>query len=175
METREKSTVTSTVKTLVLNGMAVALICVTAMLVHIRIPIAGTGGMIQLGDLPLFIFALLYGRKSGAIAGAFGLALFDLLSGWALWAPFSFIIGGLMGYIVGLAGENNPKGRVTPYVLSMLAAAGITIAGYYIAEGILYGNWLAPVGSVPVNFLQVALPACVSLPIGQRLKAMITT
>jgi len=173
MENHDTTARRSAVRTLVINGMAVALVCVTAMLVHIRIPIAGTGGMIQLGGLPLFIFALLYGRKTGAIAGAFGLALFDLLSGWMLWAPFSLVIGGLMGYIVGLAAENNPENRIAPYALSMLAAAGITIAGYYVAEGILYGNWIAPVGSVPVNFFQVALPAAASLPIGKRLKRMI--
>ena len=35
------------------------------------------------------------------LAGAFGMGLFDLLSGWTAWAPFTFIIVGAMGYVVG--------------------------------------------------------------------------
>ena len=29
------------------------------------------------------------------------MGLFDLLSGWTAWAPFTFIIVGIMGYVVG--------------------------------------------------------------------------
>jgi uncharacterized membrane protein len=129
--------------------------------------------MIHLGDLPLFVFALLYGRRTGALAGAMGLALFDVLSGWTLWAPFTVVIAGVVGYTAGFAAEKNPDGHVGPYILSMLVANGITIGGYYIAEGLLSGNWLAPVGSVPINFLQVTLAAALALPISKRLKGFV--
>lgn len=42
----------------------------------------GSGGLIHLGNVPLFVAAMLFGRKTGAIAGAFGMGLFDLMSGW---------------------------------------------------------------------------------------------
>ena len=160
----------SVIKMIVVNGLAAALVFIAAMFVHIRVPVAGTGGMIHMGDLPLFVFALLYGRKTGALAGALGLTLFDLLSGWTLWAPFTLIIAGAAGYSVGFAAERNPYYRTAPYGLSILAAGLITVAGYYLAEGALYGNWLAPVGSVPINFLQVALAAVLALPVAKRLK-----
>ena len=163
----------SPVKILVINGLAVALVFVAAMFIHIRIPIAGVGGMIHFGDLPLFVFALLYGRKTGALAGAFGLALFDLLSGWALWAPFTFFIAGAAGFITGSAAEKNHAGRRSVYALSILAANLVTAGGYYIAEGVLYGNWIAPAGSVPVNILQVTLAAVLALPIAERLRKRI--
>ena len=35
------------------------------------------------------------------IAGGIGMALFDLLSGWTLWAPFTLVIVGCMGFVVG--------------------------------------------------------------------------
>lgn len=34
------------------------------------------------------------------------MGLFDLLSGWTLWAPFTFVIVGLMGFTVGKLTEN---------------------------------------------------------------------
>ncbi len=163
----------SAIKILVINGLAIALVLVTAMFIHIRVPIAGVGGMIHLGDLPLFIFALLYGRRTGALAGAFGLALFDLLSGWTLWAPFSFLIAGAVGFAAGYAAEKNPEYRLAPYALSIFAANLITIGGYYLVEVFLYGNWLAPAGSIPVNFLQVTLAAILAMPLAKRLKKLI--
>jgi len=170
MDNRYISDSKSAVKTVVINSMAVALVFIAAMFVHIRIPVAGAGGIILIGDLPLFVFAMLCGRKTGAIAGAFGLALFDFLSGWSLWAPFTLVIGGAMGYVVGLTAENNPEDKAVPYGISVMAACLFTIVGYYIAEGFLYGNWLTPAASVPVNFLQVTLPAVLALPVARRLK-----
>lgn len=49
---------------------------------------------------------LIFGKKSGAIAGGVGMGLFDLLSGWTAWAPFTLIIVGLMGYAVGAITKN---------------------------------------------------------------------
>ena len=158
------------VRALVINGLAIALVFVAATFVHIRIPVAGTGGMIHLGDLPIFVFALLYGRKTGGLAGALGLTLFDILSGWTLWAPFTFVISGAMGWVVGAAAEQNPEGQPAPYWLSIMAAALITAGGYYVTECLLYGNWLSPLGSVPVNLLQVVLPAVPALLIAKRLR-----
>ena len=176
-------------KTVVINGLAIALVFCAAMFIHIRIPIAGIGGMIHLGDLPLFVFALLYGSKTGALAGALGLTLFDMLSGWVLWAPFTFVIAGAKGYVLGMAWAGVDGAGVTGagmtgagvaevgmsgatfrrYWLSVAAAALITVAGYYLAEAFLYGNWLLPLGSVPVNLLQVAVAALLAAPIAKRL------
>ena len=160
------------VKRIVIDGLAVALVFVSAMFVHIRLPVVGVGAMIHMGDLPLFIFALLFGRRTGALAGAFGLALFDLLSGWSPWAPFSFVIAGAMGWLVGFGAEKNHRAAITPYALSILAANAITVGGYYLAECVLYGNWITPVGSIPINALQVTLPAVLAFPIARRLQSI---
>ena len=46
-----------------------------------------------------------FGKKVGALAGGIGMGLFDLLSPWAIWAPFTLVIVGLMGFVVGLISE----------------------------------------------------------------------
>ena len=90
---------------LVINALFIALTLVATWLINIRLPFMGSGGLIHLGNVPLFVAAMLFGRKTGAIAGAFGMGLFDLMSGWTAWAPFTFIIVGCMGYVVGLLAE----------------------------------------------------------------------
>lgn len=144
----------SHVKFLTVTALAVALTYVFTAFVNIRLPIAANGGLIHLGNVPLFIFAIIFGKKTGAIAGGIGMGLFDLLSGWTAWAPFTLVIAGIMGFVVGLITEKR-KG-ICWCVTAMLAALAVKIAVYYMAEGLLYGNWLAPVTSIPGNLIQVA-------------------
>ena len=81
---------------LAVTGMAIALTYVFTAFVNVRLPIAANGGLIHLGNVPLFLMAMLFGRKTGMLAGGIGMGLFDLLSGWTAWAPFTFVIVGVM-------------------------------------------------------------------------------
>ena len=94
-------------KELVLDAMFIALTYVFTAFVNVRLPIAANGGLIHLGNVPLFICAILLGKRTGMLAGAFGMGLFDLLSGWTAWAPFTFVIVGAMGYVVGAMTEGH--------------------------------------------------------------------
>ena len=147
---------------LVIYAMFIALTFVATWLINIRLPLVGSGGLIHLGNVPLFIGGMLFGRKTGAIAGAFGMALFDLMSGWTAWAPFTFVIVGAMGYVIGWIAEKQPfKHPMANNVLSVILAIVIKITGYYFAEVILYGNWIAPLGSIPGNIIQVGFAGLV--------------
>lgn len=146
-----------------LAAMFAALTFVFTMFVNVRLPIAANGGLIHLGNVPLFIGAILFGKRIGAFAGGVGMALFDLLSGWTLWAPFTFVIVGAMGYVVGAVSEKRQK--LYWYALSMAVACVIKVVGYYIAEWIIYGNFFAPLSSVPGNLVQVGAAMVIVLPI----------
>lgn len=146
-----------------------ALTFVFTMFVNVRLPIAANGGLVHLGNVPLFIGAILFRKKVGAFAGGVGMALFDLLSGWTLWAPFTFFIVGAMGYTVGAVAER--KQKLCWYGLSMAAALIIKVVGYYIAEGIIYGNFAVPVSSVPGNLVQVCAAIIIVMPVILPLKA----
>ena len=151
-------------KEVVIQAMFIALVFTATWLINIRLPLAGSGGLIHLGNVPLFIGGMLFGRKTGAIAGAFGMALFDLMGGWLAWAPFTFVIVGAMGYVIGWIAEKKPFNKaMVNYVLSVILAMAIKVAGYYFAEVILYGNWIAPVGSIPGNVIQVGVAGVVAL------------
>ena len=45
----------------------------------------------------------------------------------------------------------------------------IKIVGYYIAEGFIYGNWIAPVTSIPGNLVQIGVAAVITLIVVGRL------
>ena len=131
------------VSDIAITGVCIALTLVATAFINIRLPIAANGGLVHLGNVPLFLAAIIFGKKTGAFAGAFGMGLFDLLSGWTLWAPFTFVIVGLMGFAVGKITENRIGFRWN--VLAIAVACVIKVVGYYIAEVIIYRNWIAPV------------------------------
>ena len=75
---------------IVVSGMFIALVIVAT---FINVPFPGAvGGLVHLGTLMMLIIALRFGRYYGALAGGIGMALFDVLSGWALWAPGTFVV-----------------------------------------------------------------------------------
>lgn len=158
----------SQTKQLVYAALGIALVFICTVFVNVRLPIAANGGLIHLGNVPLFVIAILYGRWLGALAGGIGMALFDVVGGWFLWAPFTLIIVGFMGYTVGAICEKNQT--LKAYVLALVAACLIKVVGYYGAEGIIYGNWLAPITSVPGNLVQIGVASVVVLPLVLKLR-----
>ena len=147
----------SQAKDFALNGVLIALVFIATYFIQIRLPISINGGLVHLGNVVLFTIAILYGGRKGAVAGAFGMGIFDVVSGWMAWAPFTFVIRGLMGWIIGsIAHRNGKEGRnVALNTLGIAAGSVVMIAGYYVTEGILYGNWIAPVTSIPGNLTQL--------------------
>lgn len=174
MSTIQRTTRQNKTMTLVVDAMFIALVFTATWLINIRLPLVGSGGLIHLGNVPLFIGGMLFGRRTGAIAGAFGMAIFDLMSGWTAWAPFTFVIVGAMGYVIGWIAEKKPfKIAMVNHVLSVILAIIIKVAGYYFAEVILYGNWIAPIGSIPGNIIQVGVAGIVVLLCIEPLKKII--
>ena len=155
-------------KDITLTAMSLVLVFVFTYAINIRLPIAANGGLVHLGNVPLFIAAILFGKRTGMIAGGVGMALFDLLSGWTLWAPFTLVIVGLMGWTVGAVTEK--KKTFPRYILAMVLACVIKIVGYYIAEAIIYSNWIIPVSSIPGNLVQIGVAAAMVLVVIEPLR-----
>ena len=123
--------VTSSVQFLTVTAIFVALTYIFTAFINVRLPIAANGGLIHLGNVPLFIGAIIFGKKTGAIAGGVGMGLFDLLSGWTLWAPFTFVIVGLMGFTVGKLTEDEKHQNFKWYVIALISACVIKVRLLY--------------------------------------------
>ena len=161
------------VKEIAISGLLIAMVFIATMFINIRLPISINGGLIHFGNVILFTVSIVFGRKKGAIAGAFGMGLFDILSGWVAWAPFTFIIRGIMGFLIGsIANYKGKDGNSFLFnFLAIIVSAIWMIAGYYLTEVILYGNWITPATSIPGNIAQlvIGLLALILVPTIKRL------
>jgi uncharacterized membrane protein len=155
---------------MVLTAILSTLVLVSTVFINIKLPI-GQGGLIHLGTGALFIVAILFGPKKGALAGAIGMGLFDIFGGWIIWAPTTIVARALQGYIVGkIAWSNGHRGdSVRLNILAAVASTPVMLAVYYIGQGIMYNNWVAPLASIPGDLIQsavgllIAIPLCLSL------------
>ena len=154
---------------LAIAAVFVALTFIATASVNVRI-FDGNGGLIHLGCVPLFVAGFVFGPRVSAIAGALGMGLFDITSGWALWAPTTVIVSALMGIACGYIAKKGSQMHVAYWVLAVLAAMLIKVGGYYVGEAIIYGNWIAPVKSIMGNIVQVGVGGIIAILIGQPLK-----
>ena len=161
-QTKEIKNSKISVTELTICGAFTALVCVLTMFIQIRI-IPAEGGMVHLGNVPLFFAAAFFGKRVGAVCGGLGMALSDLLSGWTMWAPATLIIVGLMGWVYGWI--VNKKPTLLKLLLATAAVLIIKLVGYYIFEAIVTGNWMTAWLSVPGNIMQIVTGAIIAIPI----------
>ena len=160
---------------IVMTALMICIIMIATM--FIRVPIPGTQGYVHLGDAMIFLSVLILGWKYGAVAAAFGSMLADVVGGFAMWAPWSFVIKGVMALILGLmvmkfAGDGKSgSGRFTAVeIVAMIIAGAFMAAAYYAAEGIMYGSWVAPLLGIPWNIGQFAAGMVIAVLISAALR-----
>ena len=132
-------------------------------------------GYIHLGDGFVLLAAIILPKKYACFAGGVGAGLADIYGGYAVWAPWTLAIKIVMVLIVQLffdfltkRASNGkhiakiagiPFAELFAYVLAVLW----TVSGYYVAQGFISGNWIAPVADVPGNVLQAAVGSIITI------------
>jgi uncharacterized membrane protein len=139
----------------------------------VRVPIARTGGYLNLGDVIIYFTAFTFGPVSALIAGGLGTAITDLISGYSQWAPISLLAHGLQGLAAGLIASIRWKGReatFNPFWLVAAAVGTVVMAGGYLAAQILMLGLGAALFELPWNLLQnlVGVIGAVALTIAVR-------
>ena len=151
----------SKVYPIVMTAMMMCIIMVSIVL--FRIPIPFTQGYVNLSDAMIFLAVIMLGYKYGAVAAGLGGMLGDLMAGFAMWAPWTFCIKGLMALIFGLIIQSTltrkltGRGFLSIEIIGMILAGVFMTAGYYLAEGIMYGNWVVAALGIPWNIAQFAV------------------
>lgn len=139
-------------KKIVMAALIAALACMATMLIKIPSPLKG---YINLGDGVVLLAGWILSPIYGFLAAGLGSALADVLSGYAIYAPVTFIIKGLMALIAfyGFKFLNNKLGELPSRIISGIVAEILMILGYYIFEGFLYG-FTASLVNIPPNGVQ---------------------
>jgi uncharacterized membrane protein len=119
-------------------------------------------GYIHLGDVGVFFSAFAFGPWVGAVAGGLGTALADLTSPYAQWAVFSLLIHGAQGWI---AGWISKRWQGFPGVLLAAVLGGAIVVVGYLGAGTILVGFGAALTEVPLNLVQAAAGALVSIPL----------
>lgn len=139
-------------KKTVLTAMLAALCCVATMIIKIPSPYKG---YVNLGDCIVLIIGWLLIPTYGFLAAGIGSSLADVFSGYAIYAPATFVIKGLMAVVAHYAYAvlskrlNNSLSKIISGALSEI----LMVLGYFLFEGILYGFAPSAV-NIPANAVQ---------------------
>ena len=139
----EKKSTNWTAKKLAINALAIALVCVSTMVIQIPIPL----GYMHLGNCCILLVSVYFGNMTGMLAGGIGSCLADLLSGYTQWIIPTLIIKGIMGLVIAMiAYREDGEIRMMRLRTFLGAAAGIVIM---IAGCFLYGGMAAGFAQIP--------------------------
>lgn len=160
-------------KTLVTAAMFAAMITILTAFFQIKIGI--NDGYIHFGDSIIYLAACILPAPYALCAASIGGALADILSGAAIWAIPTAIIKALnvvpfvlmMSY---LKKENKADKIISKGTIFMAIISGlITVLGYYVAEGIMFGFTAALLSSLLRGLIQPIGSAIVFYAIGLAL------
>lgn len=143
----------SNLKKMVTAALFAALACVATM--SIRIPTPGTNGYIHPGDAVVILAGVFLGPVWGLLAAGIGSAMADLIGGYFLYVPITFVIKGAVALAAGALYQKAGKTLKSRYV--SVALGGVidilfVTGGYFLCEYVIYGAGAA--ASVPANFIQ---------------------
>ena len=160
------------IRTITQTGVLIALTVVATM--FIRIPNPATQGYINLGDSMIFTIAVVFGWRVGGLSGGVGSALADMISGYFLWSPWTLIIKGVEGCLVGILawwGHRRFSGWRDQVVSgSAIFVGGIwMVLGYYMAGTALFGSIVA-LTEIPGNLVQAGVGLMAALPLSILLR-----
>lgn len=157
-----------TIRKLTLAAMLLALGIVFGRL--FLIPLPWTRGNVNLCDVAIFTGVMLLGPWYGGAIGGFAGLFLDLISGFAQYAPFSFVAHGLEGVVAGLIIKWLPN-RLGQ-VVGLVSGIVVMVACYFFADSLLY-NWATGTLGIIPNIIQGAIGAVIAVvferPLRQRL------
>jgi energy-coupling factor transport system substrate-specific component len=131
----------------------------------IRVPFAPTRGYFNFSDVAVFLAGFAFGPWIGLVAGGVGTAMADLIGGYTLYAPLTFLAHGLEGFLAGaIAGRRQGVWRMA---LGWAAGATVMLAVYFLGEAFVFGMGIGPAATeaVTVNLPQVTAGGIVSVPL----------
>ena len=135
---------------LVLTAVFAALTFVATVL--IRIPVPGGTGYVHIGDALVILCGIFLGKKRGFLAAGIGSCLADLLAGYVIYIPVTFVIKGIVALLCAIlfqyAGRHAHNKKFALICCGIIDIIVVT-AGYALFETAAYGAGAAIPGILP--------------------------
>ena len=142
-------------------AMFAALVCIATLIIKVPSPL---NGYINLGDCFVLLSGWLLSPMYAVLAAGIGSMLADLFAGYAIYAPATLIIKGIMAFLafffckfVGVK-----TGDFLSKIFGGAVAEIFMVAGYFVFEGFLYGFVPSLVNILP-NAVQGAVGLLLAL------------
>lgn len=129
------------------TGLMAAVIFIVTYLFHLP----SHFGTIHLGDGMVLLSAAILSRKNAVAASAISMCLFDVVSGYLVWSPFTLVIKGVMAFLASVLYEKHKN------IFSFIPAVLWMIAGYYLTGAIVYRFFTSTESYTFLRGLQVSL------------------
>ncbi len=138
---------------LVLAALFAALSCVATMVIQIPSPMSG---YVNLGDCFVLLSGVFLGPVWGFLAAGTGSMMADILSGYAHYAPGTFLIKGLIALVAYqiFRSLSAKLPRSASYLVAAVPAELLMIVGYFGYACLILGKGLAAASSIPGNIMQ---------------------
>lgn len=153
--------------------MLAAMTCVATMIIQIPLSV---NGYVNMGDAVVLFTAYLLGPLYGAVAGGLGSMLADLISGYAIFAPATFVIKALMAALSGIMFMRLTKTRLKKPVITVICGIcgeAVMVVGYFAFSAVfLIGS--AAAAEIPGNIIQGVFGVAVSAILHQLIKIKIS-
>ena len=151
----------------------------TTLATLVAIPGLSPHGYVNIGDTLVLMSSLLLGPVYGTFAAAVGSALADITLGYAIFAPCTLVIKGLMAVVFWLITKKikffavNKKRNFVGYLLGGILAEIVMIVGYFFANVILFHDkFVAALASIPSDSLQAGISLALFIILATALNAV---
>jgi len=144
---------------LVFSALFAALTCAATIIIQIP---AYMNGYLNLGDCFVLLSGFVLGPLYGFCAAGIGSCLADIITGYGIYAPASFLIKDLVAliaiYFYNLLMKAIPKYKRTAIVASCVVAELFMVIGYFLYAYLIFRQgFSAGVATIPGNLLQGAV------------------
>ena len=112
----------SNLKKIVMAALLAAFACVATM--SIRIPTPGTGGYIHPGDAIVILSGVILGPAWGLLAAGIGSAMADMIGGYFIYVPITFVIKGAVAFAAGMIYRKMGRTSKSRYIAVVLGEIG---------------------------------------------------
>ena len=141
-------------KLICITGIFSALVFVITAYLHIPT----YNGYVHCGDGFIILAACILPMPYAVTVGVLGAMLADVLTGYAIWAPGSMVIKGLIALIFSCKAKKIITAR---NLLMLLPAALISAAGYYFYEVLITGSFAVALTGIPASLVQAVASSIV--------------